>query len=86
MILLNVGFIHDLSPEQIRDVARGLTYLYSHQSEVHLWDEKLQGYSDVVRAREYSYWDRLIEKGKIDVVGAEYESSKAKARRQTSTP
>lgn len=82
LILLNVGFIHDLSPEQIRDVARGLTYLYSHQNDVQLWDEKLQGYSDVVRTRVYSYWDRLIEEGKLDVVGEAYEKSKAKARRQ----
>lgn len=82
LILLNVGFIHDLSPEQIRDVARGLTYLYSHQSDVQLWDEKLQGYSDVVRIRVYSYWDRLIEEGKLDVVGEAYEKSKAKAWKQ----
>lgn len=82
LILLNVGFIHDLSPEQIRDVARGLTYLYSHQKDIQFWKEKLQGYSEVVRKRIYEYWSRLIEEGKLDVISDAYEKSKEKARRQ----
>lgn len=82
MILLNVGFIHDLSPEQIRDVARGLTYLYNHQKDVQLWDEKLQGYSEVVRDRVHAYWARLVEEEKLDIVGNAYERSKSKARKR----
>ena len=30
-ILLNVGFIHGLRPEEIRDISCGLTYKYEHQ-------------------------------------------------------
>lgn len=82
LILLNVGFIHDLSPEQIRDVARGLTYLYNHQKDVQLWDEKLQGYSEVVRDRVHAYWARLVEEEKLDIVGNAYERSKSKARKR----
>ena len=33
-LLLTVGFIHGLSPVEIRDVARGLTYKYDNQDKL----------------------------------------------------
>ena len=48
-ILLNVGFIHGLKPEEIRDISCGLTYKYEHQSEHELWDDQMAVYNDVVR-------------------------------------
>ena len=48
-ILLNVGFIHGLKPEEIRDISCGLTYKYEHQGEHELWDDQMAVYNDVVR-------------------------------------
>ena len=54
-ILLNVGFIHGLSAEEICDVSRGLTYKYEHQGEPELWADQMACYSDVVRERIDEY-------------------------------
>ena len=40
-ILLNVGFIHGLKPEEIRDKSKGLTYKYEHQGEQELWEDQM---------------------------------------------
>ena len=40
-ILLNVGFIHGLKPEEIRDISKGLTYKYEHQGEQELWEDQM---------------------------------------------
>ena len=50
-ILLNVGFIHGLKPEEIRDISKGLTYKYEHQSEQELWEDQMAVYSDIVREK-----------------------------------
>ena len=60
-ILLNVGFIHGLKPEEIRDISCGLTYKYEHQGEHELWDDHTAVYSDVVRQKIEEYWQRLVE-------------------------
>ena len=44
-ILLNVGFIHGLKPEEIRDISCGLTYKYEHQGERELWDDQMAVYN-----------------------------------------
>jgi hypothetical protein len=36
-ILLHVGFVDDLQPEEMRDISRALTYKYEHQDETELW-------------------------------------------------
>ena len=83
LILLNVGFIHDLSPEQIRDVARGLTYLYNHQERMSNF-----GMRNCKVTRKWfvtgvhAYWARLVEEEKLDIVGNAYERSKSKARKR----
>ena len=67
-------------PEQIRDVARGLTYLYNHQKDVQLWDEKLPKVTqEVVRDRVHAYWARLVEEEKLDIVGNTPTRNKSKA-------
>ena len=48
-ILLNVGFIHGLKAEEIRDISCGLTYKYEHQGERELWDDQMAVYNDAVR-------------------------------------
>lgn len=66
--LLTVGFIHDLKPEEIRDVARGLTYKYDNQDRQELWDDKLCCYSDTVRCKIDELWSRLVAEEKLDLV------------------
>ena len=38
-ILLNVGFVDDLLPEEMRDISRALTYKYEHQDDAELWPD-----------------------------------------------
>ena len=81
-ILLNVGFIHGLRPEEIRDISCGLTYKYEHQGDRELWDDQMAVYSDVVRQKIDEYWTRLVEEKKLDVIHRAFEASKAKAERR----
>jgi hypothetical protein len=81
-ILLNVGFIHGLSPVEIRDVARGLTYKYDNQDKRELWDDKLCCYSDVVRRKIDEYWKMLEEEDRLDLIHDAIEASREKARRR----
>ena len=67
-ILLNVGFIHGLKPEEIRDISRGLTYKYEHQGERELWEDQMCAYSDVVRQKIDEYWARLVEEKSLDII------------------
>ena len=81
-ILLNVGFIHGLTPEEIRDISRGLTYKYEHQGDKdkELWPDILCSYSDTVRKKIDEYWSRMVEEGSLDLMAEAVEAGKAKAR------
>ena len=80
-ILLNVGFIHGLKPEEIRDISRGLTYKYEHQGEMEFWEDQMCTYSDVVRRKIDEYWTRMVEEKSLDIIPQAIEASKAKAER-----
>ena len=84
-ILLNVGFIDDLQPEEMRDISRALTYKYEHQDETELWPDPLCVYSDRVRERALEYWGEMVKLGSLDIIGKAYEASKAKAERHVDT-
>ena len=81
-ILLHVGFIHGLTPEEIRDISRGLTYKYEHQgdNDRELWPDILCSYSDTVRKKIDEYWSRMVEEGSLDLMAEAVEAGKAKAR------
>lgn len=81
-ILLNVGFIHGLTPEEIRDISRGLTYKYEHQGEHELWDDQMAVYSDVVREKIEEYWEMMVEQKSLDIIPDAIKQSVAKARRR----
>lgn len=81
-ILLNVGFIHGLKPEEIRDISRGLTYKYEHQGERELWEDQMCTYGDVVRGKIEEYWTRMVEEKRLDIIPNAIEASKAKAERR----
>ena len=81
-ILLNVGFIHGLLPEEIRDISCGLTYKYEHQGDCELWTDQMAVYNEVVREKIDEYWTRLVEEKKLDVIHQAFEASKAKAERR----
>ena len=77
-ILLNVGFIHGLNPEEIRDISCGLTY----NGERELLPDQMAVYSDVVRRKIDEYWQLLVEEKKLDIIHQAFETSKAKAERR----
>ena len=81
-ILLNVGFIDGLSPTEIRDIARGLTYKYDTQDKREFWEDKLCCYSDIVRQKIDEYWKMLEEEDKLDLIHNAIEASKEKASRR----
>ena len=81
-ILLNVGFIEGLTPEEIRDISRGLTYKYEHQGEKESWEDQMFCYSDVVRAKIDEYWAMMVEQKSLDIIPNAIEASKAKAERR----
>lgn len=60
-ILLNVGFVDDLLPEEMRDISRALTYKYEHQDDKELWPDALCVYSERVRARALEYWGEMVK-------------------------
>ena len=84
-ILLNVGFVDDLLPEEMRDISRALTYKYEHQDDKELWPDALCVYSDRVRARALEYWGEMVKLGSLDIISKAYEASKAKAERHVDT-
>lgn len=81
-ILLNVGFIHGLKPEEIRDISRGLTYRYQHQGEIELWDDQLACYNEAVREKIDQYWNQMIENKAFDAIQQAIDASKKKAERR----
>ena len=48
-ILLNVGFWSGLTPEEVRDVGSGLTFLQEHRDEATLFDDQFNEYSEQTR-------------------------------------
>ena len=48
-ILLNVGFWSGLTPEEVRDVGRGLTFLQEQRNEVTLFDDLFNEYREQTR-------------------------------------
>lgn len=85
--LLNVGFIHGLKPEEIRDISRGLTYKYEHRGDTdsELWPDPLSIYSDVVRRKIDEYWSRMVEENALDIIPQAVEASKTKAGKLVDT-
>ena len=84
-ILLNVGFVDDLLPEEMRDISRALTYKYEHQDDKELWPDALCVYSDRVRERTLEYWGEMVKLGSLDIISKAYEASNAKAERHVDT-
>ena len=82
---LNVGFVDDLLPEEMRDISRALTYKYEHQDDKELWPDALCVYSDRVRERTLEYWGEMVKLGSLDIISKAYEASKAKAERHVDT-
>ena len=81
-ILLNVVFIDGLSPTEIRDIARGLTYKYDTQDKREFWEDKLCCYIDIVRQKIDEYWKMLEEEDKLDLIHNAIEASKEKSSRR----
>jgi len=66
-LLLTVGYVPELSSEEIRDVAKGLTYRYDHRYDgAGLFGEPFKNFSEQTRRHIESYWDRMVKNGVID--------------------
>lgn len=81
-IMLNVGFMTPrLRPEDVRDIAKCLTYMSDHKGEQDIFGGSLSKYNDTVKSKAKEYWSQMIELGKIDAVKKCIEDSRVKAER-----
>ena len=80
-ILLNIGFWSSLTPEEIRDVGRGLAFLQEHRDEVALFDDLIKDYSEQTRLHISNFWSEMVESGAIDISRQVIKESEAKARK-----
>ena len=80
-ILLNVGFLSGLRPEDIRDIGKGLTYMHEHRDRKTVFGDAFAHYSDTVRALIDKFWAMMVEQGSIDIVQRVMEESAEEARR-----
>ena len=57
-LLLTVGFLPELKPEEVRDIAVGLTYKYNHRNDPPtLFDtNKIENFSTIVREYIERFW------------------------------
>lgn len=81
-LMLTVGFIdEDLSPYDIRDIGRCLTWLHEHQGQQALFGDAMSRYKEDVRRLALKYWDEMVKAGSVDAVRRTIEDSRAKAER-----
>ena len=81
-LMLTVGFIdEDLSPYDIRDIGRCLTWLHEHQGRQDLFGDAMSCYKEDVRRLALKYWDEMVKAGSVDAVRRTIEDSRAKAER-----
>ena len=81
-LMLTVGFIdEDLSPYDIRDIGRCLTWLHGHQGQQDLFGDAMSRYKEDVRRLALKYWDEMVKAGSVDAVRRTIEDSRAKAER-----
>ena len=80
-ILLNVGFLPGLRPEDIRDIGKGLTWMSEHRDQPAIFGDTFTRYSETVRAHMEKYWAMMVEQGSVDIVQKVIDDSTADARR-----
>ena len=80
-ILLNVGFLSGLRPEDIRDIGKGLTWMSEHGDQPTILGDAFARYSDTVRGHVEKYWAMMVEQGSVDIVQKVIDDSTAEARR-----
>ena len=81
-LMLTVGFIDEnLSPYDIRDIGRCLTWLHEHQGRQDLFGDAMSRYKEVVRRLSLKYWDEMVKAGSVDAVRRTIEESRPKAER-----
>ena len=81
-LMLTVGFIdEDLSPYDIRDIGRCLTWLHENQGQPDLFGDAMSRYKEPVRRLALKYWDSMVRAGSVDAVRRTIEDSRQKAER-----
>lgn len=84
-ILLNVGFLSGLRPEDIRDIGFGLTYMSEHRGEQNLFGNPQSHYSAIVREHMDKYWNEMVESGAVDTVARVLRETEKESRRYIDT-
>ena len=80
-ILLNVGFLSGLRPEDIRDIGKGLTWISEHRDQPTIFGDAFARYPETVRDHIGKYWAMMVEQGSVDIVQKVIDDSTAEARR-----
>ena len=85
-LMLAVGFLPELTTDEICDIRRGLSYLLEQSGELpgqqHLFDmNPMKEMSEKVCSYVYSFWEEMKRKGTIDAARESYEESVRKTRR-----
>lgn len=85
-LMLAVGFLPELTTDEICDIRRGLSYLLEQSGELpgqqHLFDmNPMKEMSEKVCSYVYSFWEEMKRKGTIDAARESYEESVRKAHR-----
>lgn len=80
-ILLNVGYLSGMRPEDIRDIGHGLDYMHQHQGETDMFGRAFFRYSEKVQTYIEKFWSEMVEQGSIDSVRKCIDDSRQEARR-----
>ena len=84
-IVMTVGFLPGLVPEDIRDIGRGLNYLQANRQAETLWGDAFSGYSETVRKHIRDIWAEMVRLDVVDVPKAKLDEGVRKARKMIYT-
>ena len=84
-IIMTVGFLPGLCPEDIRDIGRGLNYLQQHRDFETLWGSAFAEYNETAQAHIAKIWKEMVRLDVVDVPKSKLEEGVRKARRMIYT-
>ena len=84
-IVMTVGYLPGLVPEDIRDIGRGLNYLQANRQAETLWGDAFSGYSETVRKHIRDIWAEMVRLDVVDVPKSKLDEGVRKARKMIYT-
>lgn len=79
LILLNIGFEPSLTAVQVRKIALALTERFKNRGVKTLFNQPLDGLSELEQAKADEWWQQMIEEGGID----RFDKKEQKARKES---